>query len=292
MERAENIPALTTWSWNDDNNYFDGQNLWLGMRDPHPDSNDGQVIALNLDTLEVASRLAIGKEEHTIYIGKVTRNGVLHVAKQASGQVVTIDTKSQRVLATWTDVPVNGDAVCDADVATGPDGIERFYYPTRRGDTVVSINPETGETIKVAHTPKGFTPHMLTTAPDGNVWVQESGSNSNAVFDPVSLDLVKRIPAGKGPVVASFSPDGKYAYIGHLTDPIVQVVDAVTLTEVIRVRVGTSPSKLAVDPSGKFVYAILTKEASVSVIDTDSWEVIKRIPLGTDPSGIYLRAAE
>ena len=133
---------------------------------------------------------------------------------------------------------------------------------------------------------------MLTPAPDGNVWVQESGSNSNAVFDPVSLDLVKRIPAGKGPVVASFSPDGKYAYIGHLTDPIVQVVDAVTLTEVIRVRVGTSPSKLAVDPSGKFVYAILTKEASVSVIDTDSWEVIKGIPLGTDPSGIYLRAAE
>ena len=57
------------------------------------------------------------------------------------------------------------------------------------------------EGIKVAHTLKGFTPHMLTTAPDGNVWVQESGSNSNAVFDPVSLDIVKRIPAGKGPVV-------------------------------------------------------------------------------------------
>ena len=111
---------------------------------------------------------------------------------------------------------------------------------------------------------------MLTTTPDGNVWVQESGSNSNAVFDPISLDLVKRIPAGEGPVVASFSPAGKYAYIGHLKDSIVQVVDAGSLTEVKRVSVGTSPSKLAVDPSGKFVYAILTKEASVSVIDTRS----------------------
>ena len=139
--RAGDIPGLTLWSWNDDNNYFDGQDLWLGMRDP--DSDAAEVIALNLDTLAVASRLAIGKEKDTIYIGKVALNGVLHVSMQASGRVVTIDTQGHRVLDEWEDVPLHGGVVCDADIATGPDGVTRFYYPTREGDTVVAVNPET-----------------------------------------------------------------------------------------------------------------------------------------------------
>ncbi|HBY98793.1 MAG TPA: hypothetical protein DEP84_33415, partial [Chloroflexi bacterium] len=287
--KTGDLPDFTGWAWNDDNNYFDGQNLWLGLRDP--DTDDVEVIALNLDTLKITSRLPIGKDSLTLYIGKATRNGILDVGKMGSGQVVAIDTKAFKVLNTW-DVPVNGDVVCDADVAVGADGVERFYYPTRKGDTLVSLNPATGETIKVVDTPKGSVPLMLTTAPDQTVWVQETGSNTNAVFDPVTLELKKRFLTGKGPIVASFSADGKYGYIGHGSDTIVAVVDTKTLEEVHRIQVGTNPQKLAVHPNGNAVYAILTKEASVAVIDTASWEVTKRIPLGTNPSGIYLRAAQ
>ena len=67
--RHADIPGLTLWSWNDDNNYYDGQNMWLGMRDP--DSDEAEVVPLDLDSLTVASRLAIGKGKETIYIGKV-----------------------------------------------------------------------------------------------------------------------------------------------------------------------------------------------------------------------------
>lgn len=285
--RHADIPGLTLWSWNDDNNYYDGQNLWLGMRDP--DSDEAEVVALDLDSLTVASRLAIGKEKETIYIGKVALNGVLHVSMQESGRVVTIDSQGRRVLDTWDDVPLHGGVVCDADIATGQDGVQRFYYPTRQGNTVVSLDPETGETIKVFETPDGTTPHMLTTAPDGRVWVQELGTGTTGVYDPVTLDLVGRIPSARGPVISTFTRDGRYAFIGHASDPVVQVLDTATLEEVQRITVGANPSKLAVRPSGDFVYAILTKEASVAVIDTGSWEVIKRIPLGTDSTGIYLR---
>ncbi len=284
--KAVDLPNFTSWAWNDDNNYFDGTNLWLGLR--NPDTNDVEVIALNLDTFEVTNRFPIGTDKLTLYIGKATKKGILLVSKMGSGQVVAIDTKAAKVLHTW-DVPVNGDVVCDADIAVGSDGVERFYYPTRNGDTLVSLNPETGEIITVIDEPKGSTPLMMTVAPDQTVWVQETDSNTNAVFDPVTLQLIKRTLTGKAPIAASFSADGKYGFIGHNNDTVVTVIDMKTYEEVQRIQVGTNPQKLAVDPDGKYVYAILTREASVVVIDTSSWKVMKNIPLGTNPSGIYLR---
>ena len=283
--RTADLPDFTSWTWNDDNNYFDGQNLWLGLKDR--DTNEVEVLALNLDTLEITARLPIGTDKLTLYIGKATKDGILHIGKMDSDQVVTIDTKTFEVLATW-DVPVNGDVVCDADIAVGEDGVERYYYPTRNGDTLVSINAETGETDTIVETPKGSTPLMLTTAPDNTVWVQETASNTNAVFDPVTLNLIARIPTGEGPIVASFDPAGRYGFIGHGRDTVVTVLDIATLQEIHRIQVGTNPQKLAIHSSGQFVYAILTKEAAVAVIDTDTWAVTERIDLGTNPTGIFL----
>ena len=286
--KTADIPDFTSWTWNDDNNYFDGENLWLGLKDN--DTNAVEVIALNLDTMEVATRLPIGREEITLYIGKATVDGILHVGKMASAQVVAIDTKAFQVLSTW-DVPVGeGGVVCDADISVGPDGVERFYYPTRQSDMLVSLNPETGETIKIIAAPEGSTPHMLTTAPDGTVWVQEAASNTNAVYDPVSLDLIKRFATGKGPVVATFSPDGKYGFIGHFGDTDLLVMDADTLEEVARIFIGANPGKVAVHSSSSFAYVIVTKEASVAVIHMGEWRVTERISLDADPTGIFLRA--
>jgi YVTN family beta-propeller protein len=284
--KTADIPDFLKWAWNDDNNHFDGQNVWLGMK--YPEADDAVVIALNVDTLEVSSRLSVGKEAKNIYMGKATKSGILHIGKQASAEVVTIDTNSAKVLETWDTVPVNGGVVCDADIGIGPDGVERFYYPTQKGDTVVVINASTGATIAEVATPGGATPLMHTNAPDGRMWVQESGSNTNAVFDPVTLELVKRFAAAKGPVVGTFSPDGEYAYIGHFGDPIVQVIDTETLAEVTRITVGLTPSKLAVHPNGDYIYAIASKEARVFVIETDSWKVTGTIALANNPGGMFL----
>ena len=284
--KTADIPDFLKWTWNDDNNYFDGQNVWLGLK--YPEADDAVVIALNVDTLEISSRLSVGKEAANIYIGKATKSGILYIGKQKSGEVVTIDTNSAKVLETWDTVPVNEGVVCDADVGVGPDGVERFYYPTQTGDTVVSINAETGETIAVTDTPEGSKPLMHTNAPDGRMWVQEVSSNTNAVFDPVTLELVARIAAASKPVVATFSPDGKLAYIGHSGDPVVQVIDTETLKEVTRVTVGNTPSKIAVHPNGDYIYAIASKEARVYVIETGSWKVTGTIALANNPGGMFL----
>jgi YVTN family beta-propeller protein len=287
--KTANLPDFTAWSWNDDNNYFDGENLWLGMKDP--DTKEAEVVALNLDTLEITGRVPIGVEQQLVYIGKGTRDGRLLVSKQAAGEVYVIDPQAFEVLDVWDDVPLNGGIACDADVGAGPDDVERFYIPTRQGDTVVSLDAGSGETLETFEDEPGYLPYMLTVAPDGNIWVQEQGNNSNVVLDPVTLGIVGRIPTGKSPALASFSADGHYGFISYLDDTIVTVVDTVTLDVIAKVEAGRVAQKLAVHPDGAYIYAILTQEAGVAVIESSTWSVAQTIPIGTNPSGIYLRPA-
>jgi DNA-binding beta-propeller fold protein YncE len=292
--RTKDLPGFKAWTWNDDNNYFDGRNLWLGHRDP--ETNDAEVILLDLDTLEVTERIAIGKEATTLYIGKPTKDGQLFVAKHASWQLAVIDIKTRKLLRA-VDVDVNAGqtgkpprwAACDSDAAMTDDGITRIYVPTNAGTTTVAIDASTGGPLKTLDHPAGTRPCMLTVSPDKKVWVQECDGNANVVLDPVSLEILKRVPSGKGPVVAAFTVDGKYGLIGHSGDTVVQVVDAKTFAEVKRIEVGTNPDKVSSHPNGKWVFAEISKEAAVGVIDTSSWTVTQRVPIGTNPTGIFVR---
>ncbi len=292
--RTKDLPGFRSWTWNDDNNYFDGRNIWLGHRDPA--TNDAEVWLLNVETLEVTDRIPVGKEPTTLYIGKPTRDGQLFVAKHASWQLAVIDTKTHK-LQKAVDVDVNAGATgkapqwaaCDADSATADDGITRIYVPTSFGTTTTAIDASTGIVLKTMRHPAGSRPCMLTVSPDKKVWVQECDGNANAILDPITLNVLKRIPSGKYPVVAGFSADGRYAFIGHGGDTIVQVVDAKTLAEVKRIEVGTSPDRVAAHPNGRWLFAEISKEAAVAVIDTSTWTVKERIPIGTNPNGIFMR---
>jgi YVTN family beta-propeller protein len=284
--KTADLPDFTSWTWNDDLNYFGDRRLWLGTQ--HPDTKAVEVIALDLDTLEITNRIPLGTEEFTLYLTRGGKDGRFYVGKMKAGQIVAIDPKTATAVETW-DVPINGGVVCDVDVATGPDGVERVFYPTWTGDTVAILDPATGEVPTVSTDfPDGGGPWMSTAAPDGRLWVQWE-KNTNDVLDPADLSLVKRIPVGAGPTNASFSPDGRYAYITYLGDTVVTVVDTKTLEKVEDVQVGTNPMVVAVNPDGASIYAIVTKEAAVAVIDTATWKVTQRINLGTNPSAIFLR---
>jgi len=155
--RTADVPGLKRWTWNDDNNLYDGTNLWAGAR--NPDTGEAEVLLINLDTLRVTARIPVGKETANLYIGKPTKDGRLFVGKHASWQMAIIDIKSRKVLSI-VDVPTNGEAVgspaaatCDSDVSTGADGVERVYYPTRDGDTVVALDSGTAKPLKTASFP-------------------------------------------------------------------------------------------------------------------------------------------
>ena len=291
VTRTADVEDFTSWTWNDDNNFLDGSLLWLGTKDR--DTNEVTIVTLDLDSLAITHRIPVGIDPQNVYIGKPLADlSIVHIGLQGSGRVVAINPKTYEVISTWEGVPLGtgeDGVVCDADVSVGADGVERFVYPTRGGDSIVTLDPRTGETLAEVATPEGSSPLMLSTAPDGNIWVQDSGSNTNSVFDPVDLRELARVPAGTLPIVAAFSPDGKYAYIGHGRDTIVQVLDTQTFEEVTRITAGTNAQKVAVHPDGTRIYAILTQEAAVAVIDTATWTVTDRIEIGTNPTTPFVR---
>ena len=299
--RTADIEGFSFWSWVDSNTFNDGEDLWFGFRDE--ETNEAEVVALNLDSLEITTRIPIGTETHFLYTGKLTADGRLFVAKHAARQMAVVDIRA-RTLIELIDVPIElgesepkptvapgvfgGDVACDVDVAMGSDGVERVFYPTWDGDTVVSLDARTGEALRDIALP-GTAPVMLSVAPDGTVWVQENGSHSNVILNPVTLDIITRVSTGNGPSDVSFSPDGALGYVGG-ADAAFTVIDVATRQVLREVTVGTNVGQVAPLPSGDFVYVAVSREGAVAVVDTSTWEVETRIDIGTDPNFILVRS--
>jgi len=284
--RTADIPQMTAWTWNDDNNTYDGKHLWLGLR--NPDTNDVEVILLDLDTLQVSRRIPLGQDRTTLYIGKPSRHGTIQVSKHASGELASINTSSFAV--DIAKLPVNGGVACDVDVVTtGPGTLERAFVPTDNGNTVLSVDTVSKQVVGTVPF-AGSRPFMLTASPDGSrVWVQERTGNSMTVLNARTLDVVRRIPTAQTPIIGTFSPDGKVHYTGHAGDVTVIAHDTVTFRELWRARVGSNPDKVGVHPSGGFVYATVSREGQLAVIEARTGKVVARVPLGTNPTGLFVR---
>lgn len=303
------IPGGGRWGYNDDNNYYDGKRLWLTTRNSNGTANDIGVIALDLDTNKVEGYFKVGSGSFNPFIGKANKAGVLPVGTRDLGTVVTIDTKTMKVLDTWhaplgvdasgkplfkadfpaTETVGGGKVVCDMDVSMGADGIERLYYPTQGNDLVVALDAKTGQLLKTGAIAAGSNGNMLSTHPfNGTVWAQENKTNSQAILDPMTLALIARIPTIKTPFVNSFSPDGKLSYING-NDTAITVADTATYKVVATVEVGANATQSAPHPNGKVVYVQVSNEKAVAVVDTATWKVTMKIDLGAAPSGMFIR---
>ena len=296
IARTGDVDGLVTWAWNDDNNYFDGRHLWLGTLDAGGGS--AELITLDVDTLTVSNRIPLGSEAEGIFLGKARQDGTLLVSKMAAGEVLTVDTATYEVTNTFSDIPLHGGVLADADLSIDAEGVERFVYPTGKGDRVVALDPSSGAVLATAESKKGGNPSRLTASPDGSIWVQEAGKHSVAVYEPSALELVKRFQTGTNPILGTFTLDGSYAYTGHADDNFVQVVDTANLRALAHIRVGLNPQMVAVRPDFTRIYAMLTDDQAVAVIYQQDWEANSStitsakensIALEAPPVGMFLR---
>ena len=296
ISRSGDLDGFTTWAWNDDNNFFDGRHLWLGTLDAA--AGTAELITLDVDTLTIAQRIPLGSEAEGVFLGKARQDGTLLVSKMAAGEVLTVNTATHEVTNTFRDVPLHGGALADADLSTDADGVERFVYPTGEGDRVVALDPASGAVLATAESKKGGHPTRLTASPDGSIWVQEAGKHTVAVYEPSTLELVKRFQTGTQPILGTFTFDGAYAYTGHADDTFVQVVDTAKLKALAHIRVGNNPQMVAVRPDFSRIYAMLTDDQAVAVVYQQDWEVNSStitsskentITLESAPVGMFLR---
>ena len=294
VSRTGDVDGLARWAWNDDNNFFDGRHLWLGTLN----AGTAELITLDVDTFTVSNRVPLGSEAEGVFLGKARQDGTLLVSKMAAGEVLTVNTATHEVTNTFSDVPLHGGVLADADLSIDADGVERFVYPTGEGDRVVALDPSSGSVLATAESKKGGNPTRLTTSPDGSIWVQEAGKHTVAVYEPSALELVKRFQTGTEPILGTFTWDGSYAYTGHADDNFVQVVDAADLKALAHIRVGLNPQMVAVRPDFSRIYAMLTDDQAVAVVYQQDWEANSltitsskenTIALESPPVGMFLR---
>ncbi len=284
--RTADVPDLGMWGWNDDNNYFDGTNLWLSRR--NPETNQAEVVLLDINSLSVTRRIPVGEERGNLFIGKASRTGKVLVAKFGAGELVAIDMKT---FATQTlKLPVDGGVACDVDVGIGFDRKERAYIPTMAGNSVIVVDPESLKVLQVVRFTEGTRPWMVTVTPDGRrIWVQEQTGNANAIMNAMTLDVLTKAPAGAAPDTGSFSPDGRLHFTGHFTNNLVVANETDTFREVWRTQAGANTRILGVHPAGTFVYAIASSEGAVVVLDAATGRIVNRVALGTNPVGLFVR---
>ncbi|MDE2767879.1 MAG: hypothetical protein OXI70_07290 [Chloroflexota bacterium] len=296
VSRTGDLDGLATWAWNDDNNFFDGRHLWLGTLNPA--AGTAELVTLDVDSLAISNRIPLGSEAEGVFLGKARQDGSLLVSKMAAGEVLTVDTATQEVTNTFSDVPLHGGVLADADLSIDAEGVERFVYPTWEGDRVVSLDPSSGAVLATAESKKGGHPTRLTASPDGSIWVQESGKHTVAVYEASALELVKRFQTGTAPILGTFTYDGSYAYTGHADDNFVQVVDTADLRALAHIRVGLNPQMVAVRPDFTRIYAMLTDDQAVAVVYQQDWEANRftitstkenTIALDSPPVGMFLR---
>ena len=296
ISRTGDLDGFTTWAWNDDNNFFDGRHLWLGTLDAA--AGTAELITLDVDTLTITNRIPLGPEAEGVFLGKARQDGTLLVSKMAAGEVLAINTSTLEVTNTFSDVPLHGGVLADADLSTDADGVERFVYPTGEGDRVVALDPASGTVLATAESKKGGHPTRLTASPDGSIWVQEAGKHTVAVYEPSTLELVKRFQTGTQPILGTFTLDGSYAYTGHADDNFVQVVDTAKLRALAHIRVGNNPQMVAVRPDFTRIYAMLTEDQAVAVVYQQDWEANSStitstkenaVALESPPVGMFLR---
>ena len=283
------------------NHLQDGRWLWVGAVNCEPDgcapgkpTGQSAMAKIDLDELEVTAEVQTGDEGWNVYIGTSTQDGRLFGAKHANRALVEVDMANGTLLDTIPDAekPTADfpDArTCDIDVRIGPDGVERIYYVTRGGDSTVAVDATTKQILATHDHGAGSWPHMVDVAPDLRVWVPERKTNEIAILDPVTLDEVGRVVGMPDtPVMTSWSPDGKTAYVTGVAGTQLAVIDNETYEILRLVSIGMNAQRSAPHPNGERVYVTQSKDKQLAVMRTSD-HAVTHIDLDSPPLGVVAR---
>lgn len=270
------LGAGVRWLSNEQD-FWDGRHIWTY------DLVDGMVHVIAVDpvAMRVVHRLEVGKgPAHSVQLTPDKR----HLLVNAAGDdiIAVIDRERLEIVHTIA----TGDFPCDIDLSA-----ERGlgYFPERDQHTVAAFDLSSWEIVNRIALPEGSKPHMLRVDPRSEtVWVQTAVGGTNEVLDAGTLGVRDSRKLGKVPVTNAWTPDGRYAYVTHISDDFIAVMDATSYQEIKRIRVGQGVANVAFRPDGRFAYVTVPGENKLAVIDTATMEVVKSLATGTQPFGLIV----
>lgn len=209
----------------------------------------------------------------------VAVEGSVWVADETGNSLSVIDTAANAVATTLTGIGGPHNVQVGRDAAT--------VYATSVGtDTVVAIDTATYEVA--ASAPTGRHPAHVIEAPNGKVYVANSGDGSVSVFQGWSLQPAGRIEVGGMPHGLRASDDGSVIVVANHMTGAVDVIDAWTDQMQFSVPVGDGPAQVAVSADGRYAYTGITKPAEVVKVDLRARTVVGSVAVSAPPVQVYL----
>lgn len=226
--------------------------------------------------------------------------GVLLVANKGEHTLGLLDPERGLQLGLVEESGVTGH-----EVIASPDG--RTAYVPIYGDSGVGRPGSDGRTmdvIDVATRRRVATvdfgrperPHCPLFGPDGRLYVTTELSNSIAVIDPRTNQVVERLPTGQAEShMLALTRDGKRAYTSNVGPGTVSAIDIAARAVLKVIPVSAKAQRIALSTDDRLLFTADQTQPRLAVIDTAAlevkqWVALPGIAYGTaaTPDGRFL----
>jgi len=164
----------------------------------------------------------------------------------------------------------------------------RVFVSNYKDDTVSVVDTALDREIKVL--PIGDSPFGITVCRGAvpTVAVANSTARTVTLIDAVSLEIVGKVAAGKGPEFVACSADGARLYVTSPYDLTVTVIDVAQRAPLGEpIKLALKPGPIAVSPDGKRLYVVLRDaQGVVQAINTETHAVEASAPVGKYPTDV------
>ena len=155
--------------------------------------------------------------------------------------------------------------------------------------TVSLIDMPTRKVIKTV--PVGKEPHHLMLTPDQRtLLVANAAGNDLTLMNPVSGELIGKIPDIIDPYQIGYSPNHKWFIAnGNRLDRVdVYSAQGVDLKLAKSIKLGKTPSHVAFTADSKTAFITLQDSNELAAIDLDTQTVTWKMPTGKVPAGLWM----
>ncbi len=224
----------------------------------------GEVAVLDGQTLEVVTRIPVGKRPRGIAVSRDGRR--LYVALSGS--------------------------------PPAPPGVDESALPApdRRADGIGVVDLAAGKLRRTL--PSGQDPEAFDLSPDGTrLYVSNEETAEMSVLDLTRGRVIGRVRVGREPEGVAVRPDGKVVYVTCEEENVVVAVDVARLRVLGRIETGARPRAIAFTRDGATAFVTAEMGGVVNVVDARAHKVLAAIkmppptkiqPMGPRPMGIVL----
>lgn len=209
-------------------------------------------------------------------------SGSVWVADEGRDSLTLIDAANGAIAATLTGI------TAPHNVQVGRDG--SVVYAISSVGVVVAIDPTTYAVIAIA--PTGPQPAHVIEAPNGKVYVTNSGDGTVSVYQTPALTPLGRITVNGMPHGLRPAAGGSMIVVANTSAGALDLIDPATDRYIGAVPVGTGPAQVAVSADGTYAYTGISEPPSIVKVDLSQRRVVGSAPVPHSPVQVYLTPDE